>query len=154
VGYESGRRAGWCSTGRCPGGAIASRVGGHRVCWVPHTRRTARWADPHGSDRCALPWGATASPRRPHSTASRYPGYAGKAHDLPWLLDDNTRRLGAWPRPARGDTQGGGLAERFKTPLVGGAARLWRRGGNPPAPAFPRRGKRERGRFKFLAAAG
>jgi hypothetical protein len=28
-----------------------------------------------------------------------------------------------------------------------------RRGGNPPAPAFPRRGKRERGR-SFLAAAG
>src|ERR1035437_3815055 len=45
-------------------------------------------------------------------------------------------------------------AERFETPLVGGAARLWRRGGNPPAPAFPRRGKRERGTFKFLAAAG
>ena len=29
-----------------------------------------------------------------------------------------------------------------------------RRGGNPPAPAFPRRGKRERGSFNFLAAAG
>ena len=29
-----------------------------------------------------------------------------------------------------------------------------RRGGNPPAPAFPRRGKRERGRSDFLAAAG
>ena len=29
-----------------------------------------------------------------------------------------------------------------------------RRGGNLPAPACPRRGKRERGRFKFLAAAG
>ena len=29
-----------------------------------------------------------------------------------------------------------------------------RRGGNPPAPAFPRRGKRERGRADFLAAAG
>ena len=27
-----------------------------------------------------------------------------------------------------------------------------RRGGNPPAPAFPRRGKRERGRSDFLAA--
>src|ERR1035437_8611692 len=48
----------------------------------------------------------------------------------------------------------GGSAERFETPLVGGAARLWRRGGNPPAPAFPRRGKRERGGFKSLAAAG
>ena len=28
-----------------------------------------------------------------------------------------------------------------------------RRGGNPPAPAFPRRGKRERGRSGFLAAS-
>ena len=45
-------------------------------------------------------------------------------------------------------------AERFETPFVGGAACLWRRGGNPPAPAFPRRGKRERGRSNFLAAAG
>src|SRR5207245_9497609 len=51
---------------------------------------------------------------------------------------------GGWPR--------GGSAERFEAPRVGGAARLWRRGGNLPAPAFPRRGKRERGRFKFLAA--
>ena len=57
-------------------------------------------------------------------------------------------------------------AERFETPLAGGAAASmcasafgWhiacqRRGGNPPAPAFPRRGKRERGRSDFLAAAG
>src|SRR2546425_13137462 len=45
-------------------------------------------------------------------------------------------------------------AERFETPLVGGAACCWRRGGNPPAPAFPRRGKRERGRSNLLAAAG
>ena len=57
-------------------------------------------------------------------------------------------------------------AERFETPLAGGAAALmcasafcWhtacqRRGGNPPAPAFPRRGKRERGSSDFLAAAG
>jgi hypothetical protein len=29
-----------------------------------------------------------------------------------------------------------------------------RLGGNPPTPAFPRRGKRERGRSDFLAAAG
>src|SRR5215472_9165491 len=54
-------------------------------------------------------------------------------------------------------------AERFETPLAGGAAALmcasafcWptacqRRGGNPPAPAFPRRVKR--GRSNFLAAA-
>src|SRR5215467_10752543 len=60
----------------------------------------------------------------------------------------------------------GGSAERFETPLAGGAAASmcasafgWhiacqRRGGNPPAPAFPRRGKRERGRSDFLAAAG
>jgi hypothetical protein len=57
-------------------------------------------------------------------------------------------------------------AERFETPLAGGAAALmcasafcWhtacqRRGGNPPAPAFPRRGKRERGSSDFRAAAG
>ena len=57
-------------------------------------------------------------------------------------------------------------AERFETPLAGGAAAsmgasafCWRaacqrRGGNPPAPAFPRRGKRERGSSDFLAAAG
>jgi hypothetical protein len=57
-------------------------------------------------------------------------------------------------------------AERFETPLAGGAAAsmcasafCWhtacqRRGGNPPAPAFPRRGKRERGSSNFLAAAG
>jgi len=57
-------------------------------------------------------------------------------------------------------------AERFETPLAGGAAApmrasafCWRaacqrRGGNPPAPAFPWRGKRERGGSNFLAAAG
>jgi hypothetical protein len=57
-------------------------------------------------------------------------------------------------------------AERFETPLAGGAAAplcasafCWhtacqRLGGNPPAPAFPRRGKRERGCSDFLAAAG
>src|SRR5712691_3947391 len=55
---------------------------------------------------------------------------------------------------SRGGSTRGVSAERFETPLVGGAARLWRRGGNPPAPAFPRRGKRERGRSNFLAAAG
>jgi hypothetical protein len=42
-------------------------------------------------------------------------------------------------------------AERFETPLVGGAARFWRRGGNPPAPAFPQRGKRERGALRARA---
>src|ERR1017187_8326525 len=53
-----------------------------------------------------------------------------------------------------GDAQGGFQRGVLKPPLVGGAARFWRRGGNPPAPAFPRRGKRERGRSNFLAAAG
>src|ERR1700688_4871036 len=50
-----------------------------------------------------------------------------------------------------GECTRGGSAERFEPPLVGGAARSWRLGGNPPTPAFPRRGKRERGRFKFRA---
>ena len=56
-------------------------------------------------------------------------------------------------------------AERFETPLAGGVAAVmcasafcWhtacqRRGGNPPAHAFPW-GKRERGSADFLAAAG
>src|SRR5215468_3829946 len=60
----------------------------------------------------------------------------------------------------------GGSAERFELPLRGeprhrwvpaffaGAQRGQRRGGNPPAPAFPWRGKRERGRSDILAAAG
>src|SRR5450432_782152 len=62
--------------------------------------------------------------------------------------------LGCMAPAKPGGCTRGGSAERFETPLVGGAARFWRRGGHPPAPAFPRRGKRERGRFKFLAAAG
>src|SRR6266700_249873 len=57
-------------------------------------------------------------------------------------------------RPAEGGCTRGVSAERFETPLVGRAACFWRRGGNPPAPAFPRRGKRERGRSNLLAAAG
>src|ERR1035441_2007675 len=48
-------------------------------------------------------------------------------------------------RPDGGGSTRGVSAERFETPLVGGAAWFWRRGGNPPAPACPRRGKRERG---------
>src|ERR1700693_2725703 len=55
---------------------------------------------------------------------------------------------------SRGDAQGGFQRSVLKPPLVGGAARFWRRGGDPPAPAFPRRGKRNRGRSTFLAAAG
>src|SRR5437762_1274457 len=57
-------------------------------------------------------------------------------------------------RPAEGGCRREVSAERFETPLVGRAACFWRRGGNPPAPAFPRRGKRERGRSNLLAAAG
>ena len=45
-------------------------------------------------------------------------------------------------------------AERFEIPLVGGAARLWRRGGNLPAPAFPPEGETGKGETQFLAAAG
>src|SRR6185295_703341 len=70
------------------------------------------------------------------------------------------------PKRRQGGFARGVSAERFETPLAGGAAArcvpapfCWRaacqrRGGNPPAPAFPRRGKRERGRSNFLAAAG
>ena len=72
-----------------------------------------------------------------------------------------------WTRPRwrpSGGCARGVSAERFETPLAGGAAALmcasafcWRtacqrRGGNPPAPAFPRMGKRERGSSDFLAA--
>ena len=78
-------------------------------------------------------------------------------------------RLAIWTRPRWRQSGGcarGVSAERFETPLAGGAAApmrasafCWRAacqrlGGNPPAPAFPRRGKRERGRSDFLAAAG
>ena len=55
--------------------------------------------------------------------------------------------------PARSGARGpadGGMHKGGAAPLVGGAARFWRRGGNPPAPAFPRRGKRERGRPNSL----
>src|SRR5713226_1269555 len=48
----------------------------------------------------------------------------------------------------------GGCTRGAAAPLVGGAARLWRRGGNPPAPAFPPQGETGKGVFKFLAAAG
>jgi hypothetical protein len=78
-------------------------------------------------------------------------------------------RLTIWTRPRwrpSGGCARGVSAERFETPLVGGAAApmrasafCWRAacqrlGGNPPAPAFPQRGKRERGSSDFLAAAG
>src|SRR6266516_1390246 len=71
-------------------------------------------------------------------------------------LDGGAHRRGARSGPAaaapvpasgrsatctRADATGGctrGVsAERFETPLVGGAARLWRRGGNLPRPGFP-----------------
>src|SRR6267142_1539300 len=48
----------------------------------------------------------------------------------------------------------GGCTRGAPAPLVGGAARFWRRGGNPPAPAFPRQGETGKGEFKFPAAAG
>lgn len=63
-------------------------------------------------------------------------------------------------RNTAGDAQGGG------SPLVGGAAlhvrasavgwraTCLRRGGNPPAPVFPREGETEKGEIKLLAAAG
>ena len=74
--------------------------------------------------------------------------------------------MDAAPVAPSGGCARGVSAERFETPLAGGAAASmcasafgWhiacqRCGGNPPAPAFPRRGKRERGRSDFLAAAG
>src|SRR5450759_3243234 len=149
IGSAEGRRGGWCGTGRCPGGAIAAGAGGRTVGWVRRTRGRAKWAGLHGPGKCALPWVSPASPRRPHAREFQCSECAGKAHDLPWLLDaiHVVRVHGV-------RSTGGDAAERFETPLVGGAAGFWRRGGNPPAPAFPRRGKRERGRFKFLAAAG
>src|SRR6266851_3195556 len=58
----------------------------------------------------------------------------------PWLC-----RCTATLESNQGGCTRGVSAERLETPLVGGAARFWRRGGNPPAPAFPHRGKRERG---------
>jgi hypothetical protein len=84
-------------------------------------------------------------------------------------LRSRRSRLTIWTRPRwhpSGGCARGVSAERFETPLAGGAAAsmcasavCWRaacqrRGGNPPAPAFPRRGKRERGSSDFLAAAG
>src|ERR1035437_8706481 len=123
IGCAEVRRGGWCGTGRCRGGAIAFRADGRIVCWGRRTRHRAKWAGLHGSDRCALPWGPTASPPRPLSRGSRCPGCAGKAHDLPWLLDGDTRRLGAWRPRNRGDAQGGFQRSALK-PL------LW---GEPPA---------------------
>src|SRR6516162_8783410 len=82
---------------------------------------------------------------------------------IPQIEADITTRPRGYPS---GGCARGVSAERFETPLAGGAAALmcasafcWhtacqRRGGNPPAPAFPRRGKRERGCSDFLAAAG
>src|SRR5260370_24765936 len=154
IGCAAVRRGGWCGTGRCPGGAIVSRADGHRVGRGYRTRHRANWRGPHEPDKHAPPWGPTASPRRPHAKGIRCREYAGTTHDLPWLLDEHTRRWGAYCPPSGGGCTRGVSAERFETPLVGRAACFWRRGGNPPAPAFPRRGKRERGRSNLLAAAG
>ena len=74
--------------------------------------------------------------------------------------------MDAAPVAPNGGCARGVSAERFETPLAGGAAASMcasafcrhtacqRRGGNPPGPAFPRRGKRERGSSDVLAAAG
>ena len=135
------------------GGAIGVPADGRTACWVPRIPHRANWAGLHASDECALPWALTASLQRPRSRGFRCPGCDGKALDLPCLFDGYRPARVHAPCTAGGCTRGVS-AERLETPLVGGAARFWRRGGNPPAPAFPRRGKRERGRFKFLAAAG
>src|ERR1017187_1170415 len=92
IGCAEARRAGWGGIGRCPGGAIAARADGRRVCWERRTRHRANWAGLHGPDRWAPPWGSTASPRRPRARGFRCPEYAGTAHDLPWLLDEWTPR--------------------------------------------------------------
>src|SRR5579864_4170611 len=52
------------------------------------------------------------------------------------------------PAPPGGCTRGVS-AERFETPLVGGAARFWRLGGNPPTPAFPREGETGKGAIQI-----
>src|SRR6266568_991642 len=57
-------------------------------------------------------------------------------------------------RPNWGDAQGGFQRSALKPLLWGEPPAFGGVGGTFPAPAFPRRGKRERGRFKFLAAAG
>ena len=79
---------------------------------------------------------------------------------IPQIEADITTRPRGYPS---GGCARGVSAERFETPLAGGAAALmcasafcWhtacqRRGGNPPAHAFPW-GKRERGSSDFLAA--
>ena len=54
-------------------------------------------------------------------------------------MDGFTPCPGACP-PAEGGCTRAVLEERFKTPLVGGAAAFGGLGGNPPAPAFPQRG--------------
>jgi len=110
----------------------------------PALRARPDWAGLHASDECVLLWVSIASLRRPRSTGFRCPGCAGKALDLPCLLD------GYRPNRVHAAQAGGGMHKGGVAPLVGGAARFWRRGGNPPAPAFPRRGKRERGRPNSL----
>jgi len=82
---------------------------------------------------------------------------------MPQIEADITTQPRGYPS---GGCARGVSAERFETPLAGGAAAsmrasafCWRAacqrlGGNPPAPAFPRRGKRERGCSDFLVAAG
>jgi hypothetical protein len=84
---------------------------------------------------------------------------------LPLRSRRSRRTIATRPRwSPLGGCARGVSAECFETPLAGGAAAsmcasafCWRaacqrRGGNPPAPAFPRRGKRERGSSTFTAA--
>jgi len=55
------------------------------------------------------------------------------------------------PGQGKGGAQGGFFAERFKNPSCGGSRRL-AAGGNPPAPAFTRRGKRDKGAIQIPCA--
>src|SRR5450759_1576711 len=123
IGSAEGRRGGWCGTGRCPGGAIAAGAGGRTVGWVRRTRGRAKWAGLHGPGKCALPWVSPASPRRPHAREFQCSECAGKAHDLPWVLDAIHVVRVHGVRSTGGDAQGGFQRSVLK-PL------LW---GEPPA---------------------
>jgi hypothetical protein len=62
---------------------------------------------------------------------------------MPPSLRSFPRRVMASQHP-KGDAQGGFQQSGLKS-LLWGEPRCLRRGGNPPAPAFPRRGKRAKG---------
>src|SRR6266478_5677089 len=90
-----------------------SRADGHRVGRGYRTRHRANWRGPHEPDNAAPPWGPTASPRRPHAKGIRCREYAGTTHDLPWLLDEHTRRWGAYCPPSGGGMHKGGFSGAF-----------------------------------------